>query len=742
AEVQECYRIMMRAMLDVTDNLEGDAIVPPPDIRIHDDNDPYLVVAADKGTATFSDIANGISMDHGFWLDDAFASGGSAGYDHKVMGITARGAWESVKRHFREAGKDTQTEDFTVVGVGDMSGDVFGNGMLLSEHIRLIAAFNHLHIFVDPDPDIAKSFAERSRLFKLPRSSWTDYDASTISEGGGVFERKAKSIPINAQLKAAFGIDADRLTPSELIQAILRADVELLWFGGIGTYVKAEAESHADVGDHANNAVRVGAKELRARVIGEGANLGMTQRARVEFGRTGGRLNTDAIDNSAGVDCSDHEVNIKILLREAEKAGTITRPERDVLLGEMTEEVSVLVLRDNYLQTQAITVTHQLGGHLLDRIARYMRTLERQNRLSRRLEDLPDDEELKDRFKEGLGFTRPELSVLLAYAKIELYDELLNSDIPDDPYMQGDLKRYFPEPLRERFPELIEKHRLRREIVATVLTNSIINRVGLAFIHEVKEVSGMPAPDIARAYVVSRETLGIRQLWRSIEALDNQVPATLQAVMLAEGGRLLQRSTAWCLREGGFGIDIGKTIDAYESGVRELSEGIVDVLSQANRKLVEETEAIYGAQGVPEDVARHVAILPVLFSAWDIERLARRIQLPVLEVARTYFGIGARFGFDWLRRAAESLPADTAWNKQAVVAIVDDLFAAQSDLTQRILDVRPDGATSEEAIAAWADGRRPIIARTEQLLAELQSTPAHDFAMLAVANRQLKSLGV
>ena len=447
-EVVECYQTMMRGILDLTDNLVAGEIVPPRDVVRLDGDDPYLVVAADKGTATFSDIANGISEEFGFWLGDAFASGGSAGYDHKKMAITARGAWESVKRHFRERDKDIQSEEFTAVGVGDMSGDVFGNGMLLSKHMLLLGAFNHLHVFIDPNPDPEVSWAERRRLFDLPRSSWGDYDPRLISPGGGVFDRVAKSVPLSPEIRELFGIEQERVTPNELISKMLVAEVELLWFGGIGTYVKARDETHAMVGDRANDPLRVDAREVRAKVIGEGANLGVTQRARIELGQCGGRLNTDSIDNSAGVDCSDHEVNIKILLGEVEAAGDLTRKQRDQLLKEMTDEVAELVLRDNYLQTQAITVTHRLGARLSDRTARFIRGLERAGRLDRKIEFLPDDEAMAERIQRGLGFTRPEIAVLLSYAKMELYEELLASDLPEAPYMETELSRYFPRPLR------------------------------------------------------------------------------------------------------------------------------------------------------------------------------------------------------------------------------------------------------------------------------------------------------
>ncbi|MDH3968345.1 MAG: NAD-glutamate dehydrogenase [Rhodospirillales bacterium] len=735
----ECYKTFLRGLLDITDNLKGAEVVPPRAVVRHDEDDPYLVVAADKGTATFSDIANGVSAEYGFWLDDAFASGGSAGYDHKKMAITARGAWESVKRHFREIGKDIQNEDFTCVGVGDMAGDVFGNGMLLSKHIKLIGAFNHLHIFIDPDPDPAASWAERKRLFDLPRSAWSDYDAKLISKGGGVFERRTKAIKLTPQIKKLFGIERDKVTPSELIAAMLKADAELLWFGGIGTYVKASYETHADVGDRANDALRVDATDLRAKVVGEGANLGVTQRARIEYDFRGGRCNTDSIDNSAGVDCSDHEVNIKILLGDIEAAGDMTRKQRDQLLRKMTDEVADLVLRDNYLQTQAITVTHQLGAHLIDRTARFMRALERVGQLDRAVEYLPDDETIAERQKQDVGFARAELAVLQSYAKIVLYEEILSSDLPDDLYLRDDLIGYFPGPLRKTYQKQITSHRLRREIVATVVTNELVNRVGLAFIHEAKEKTGMPAEDIARAYMVSRAIFGIPDLLQQIESLDNKVSAAAQSAMLMECGRLVERGTVWFLREAARPLDIRGEIESFGGGVKELAEGLEDLLSPADREATGQRAAGFIDQGVPEATAHRIASLGLLAPACDIVRIARNVGQPAQQVAKAYFDIGARFGFDWLRRAAGHLPTDTAWDKLAVTAVIDDLFGHQAQLTQRVLEVAGTGA-AEHVIEDWAESRRPLVARTEQLLAELQSTGTPDFAMLAVANRQLKTM--
>jgi glutamate dehydrogenase len=742
----ECYKTFVRGLLDITDNLKRGKIVPPRQVLRYDGDDPYLVVAADKGTATFSDIANGVSADYGFWLDDAFASGGSAGYDHKKMAITARGAWESVKRHFRELGKDIQQETFTCIGCGDMSGDVFGNGMLLSKKILLVGAFNHMHIFVDPTPDPEASWVERKRLFDLPRSAWSDYDAKLISRGGGIFDRSAKSIKVTPEMKQLFDISKDSVTPTELIQAMLLAEVELLWFGGIGTYVKAESESHLDVGDRANDSLRVNGEELRAKVIGEGANLGVTQLGRIEYGMAGGRCNTDFIDNSAGVDCSDHEVNIKILLGDAEQAGKMTRKERNKLLEKMTDEVAQQCLRDNYLQSQAITVTHLLGGHLLDRFARFMRTLEKAGQLNRRIEYLPDDEEVLERMKRGEGLTRAEVAVLLSYSKLVLYDQLLESNLPDDSYFAADLTTYFPKPLREPFAAQIERHRLKREIVVTVVSNGLINRVGINFVHEVREKTGMPPEEIVKAYVVTREIFGMRKLWAEIEALDNKVPAKLQAQMLVECGRLIERETVWLLREIGIPLDIAGEVGRFGTGVATLIDRIESLLSPADLDLLELRSGQFTEQGAPRTLARRIASLPMLAPVCDIVRIAATLKLPVEQVAQAYFRIGERFGFDWLRRSAGSLPTDTAWDKLAVSAIIDDFYGHQSELTTRVLNGngktkgKGAGDGTDKVIATWSAGREPLVARTEQLLEELKASGAPDFAMLAVANRQLKSM--
>ncbi|MBT3358077.1 MAG: NAD-glutamate dehydrogenase [Rhodospirillales bacterium] len=742
AEGIECYKILMRGLLDVTDDLKGSDVVPPLEVVRHDGDDPYLVVAADKGTATFSDIANGVSIEYGFWLDDAFASGGSQGYDHKGMGITARGAWESVKRHFREIGVNTQTEDFSVVGVGDMSGDVFGNGMLLSKHIKLIAAFNHLHIFVDPDPDPAKTFAERKRMFELPRSSWADFDKKLLSKGGEIFERSAKTLKLSKQIQARFGFETDTVTPNELLLAILKAEVDLLWFGGIGTYVKASGESQLEAGDRANDAIRVNAPELRCKVLAEGANLGATQRGRIEYALSGGRLNTDAIDNSAGVDCSDHEVNIKVLLGAVVAEGDMTMKQRNTLLEKMTDEVGLLVLRDNYLQTQAISRGEAQGIEYLDDQARFMRFLERDGLLNRAVEFLPDEETLVDRRAAKQGLTRPELSVLVPYAKLWLYEKLLASDLPDDPRLVNDLVRYFPEPLHVAYRGAIESHRLRREIIATIITNSMVNRIGGTFVMRLMEETGMPPAEIARAYTIVRKVFNLRELWQEVEGLDYKAPAAVQIAMLHEINRLVERATLWFLRSGTQPLDISAQVAAFQDGLATLRENLANTLTPAYLADLKERAGVFVKQGVPEDLAIRVAAQVNLYSGLDIIRLAGARKMDVVAVSRIYFSLGGQFRLGRLRAAAESLSSDTHWQKLAVRALVEEIYTHQSALTAQVLDTAGKSKDPAAIIEKWIGANESAVARTEQMLAELWTGKVDDLAMIAVASRQLRSLAV
>jgi len=736
-----CYKDYLRGLLDITDNRVGDRIVPPAGVKRHDSDDPYLVVAADKGTATFSDYANGISQEYGFWLGDAFASGGSAGYDHKAMGITARGAWESVKRHFREMGVDTQTSDFTVAGIGDMSGDVFGNGMLLSPHIRLVAAFDHRHIFLDPNPDPAAAFAERERLFKLPRSSWADYDAKLISPGGGTHPRSAKSIAITPEVAKVLAITAPSLTPTELVSAILKAPVDLLYNGGIGTYVKAQGETHAQVGDRANDALRVNGSELRCKVVAEGGNLGCTQLGRVEFAQAGGRIYTDAIDNSAGVDTSDHEVNIKILLGLPISEGELTEKQRNALLAEMTDDVAALVLRDNYFQTQALSVTGRIALQLLDAQQRFIQFLEKQGRLNRAIEFLPSDEEMDERRARGVGLTAPERAVVLAYCKIWLYDELLASRLPDDPWVATALARYFPQALRDRYAAYMPRHPLKREIIATHVTNSMVNRVGSTLIHRLMETTGAKPDEIVRAYLLTREIFGFVSLWQAVEALDNKVSDAVQSAMLIESSSLLERGTTWFLRSRRLTDPMADTIALIQPRAEALATKLPDLQDAGDKARVDAAVAAYVAQGVPQDLATRVVTLDTLYSTLDIVEVADATKRPVELVARIYFDLSTRLGVPWLRERIAALPADQHWRMLAKAAMLDDLSGLQRSIASEVLMGGADIDKSRELIAAWRDRNGRAIERQAQLLTELHAAGTVEPEMLSVALRELRSLG-
>ena len=739
-EVTACYSTMMRGLLDITDNRVDGKIVAPPEVVRYDDDDPYLVVAADKGTATFSDLANSIAQEYGFWLDDAFASGGSAGYDHKKMGITARGAWESVKQLFRELGVDIQSTDFTVVGIGDMSGDVFGNGMLLSRHIKLVGAFNHLHVFLDPDPDPEAAFAERERLFTLPRSSWSDYDTAKISEGGGVWPRTAKSIPLSEQTRRALGVEAEALTPNELINAMLKAPVDLLWNGGVGTYVKASRETHANAGDRANDAVRVDGAELRAKVVGEGGNLGFTQLGRVEYALGGGRINTDFIDNSAGVDCSDHEVNIKILLNQVVGDGDLTRKQRDKLLADMTDDVATAVLQDNYRQVQAISVTEAQAPHLLDEHVRLIRSLERAGRLDRRLECLPDNEELAERRAAGKGLTRPELAVLLAYAKITLQEELVASDVPEDDYLSDDLERYMPPKLRERFRRQLRQHPLRRDIIATYVTNSMVNRAGSTFASRLRDETGASPPDVARAYTIAREVFDIRRLWKDLAALDNVVPAEVQLELQAEGRKMIERSALWFLRNRRQPLDIASTVSHFAPGIASLAEELPKLLAPADSEALDRLADRFVRNGVPTELATRVASLDALFSGLNVIEVASACGETVETVAAVYFALGYRLDLHWLRDQIARLPSETHWQTLAQGALRDDLYSEQRELTAEVLRRGTEDRDAETLIDSWMEENRSSVERANVILADLKEAEGLDIAMLSVALREIRNL--
>ena len=734
-----CYQTFLRGMLDVTDNRVDGKVVPPRDVVRHDGDDPYLVVAADKGTATFSDYANAIAKEYGFWLDDAFASGGSAGYDHKKMAITARGAWESVKRHFRELGVNTQSTDFTVAGIGDMSGDVFGNGMLLSRHIRLVAAFDHRHIFLDPAPEAEASFRERERLFKLPRSSWADYDAKVISKGGGIFPRTAKSVPLSPEVQKVLNVSGKTLTPNELISAILKAPVDLLYNGGIGTYVKSRHRSHAEVGDRTNDAIRVNGADLRCKVVAEGGNLGFTQLGRVEYALKGGRINTDAIDNSAGVDCSDHEVNIKILLGAAVREGQLPEAERNPLLAEMTDEVAALVLRDNYFQTQSLAVSGTLAPALLDAQERFIKGLEKGGRLNRALEYLPDDEEFAERRAAKTGLTALERAVLLAYSKIALYDELLASNVPDDLFISTALERYFPVPLRSRFKAQIDAHPLRREIIATHVTNSMINRVGSTFVHRMQEETGAAAPDVVRAYLIVREVFGMVDLWRATEALDYKVPDRVQTAMVIDAGRLIVRATLWFLRNRAHLADLTRSIEHFRSGAERLAALLPQLLPAAEQSAFAAAAKRLEKEGVPRELAVRCAAFDAMFSALDIVEVADSIRRDIEPVAHLHFALSGELDFPWIRARIGALPADSHWHTLAKAALRDDLGGMLRALAADAL--RTDGSGDPAAqIAAWKSRNAVLYERFRQVLTDLRASESPDLAMLSVAMRELRNL--
>ncbi|AQZ66543.1 NAD-specific glutamate dehydrogenase, large form [[Actinomadura] parvosata subsp. kistnae] len=742
AEGVACYRMFISGLLDITDNLVDGKVVPPPDVVRHDGDDTYLVVAADKGTATFSDIANSVAKEYGFWLGDAFASGGSIGYDHKAMGITARGAWESVRYHFRTMGVDVQTTDFTVAGIGDMSGDVFGNGMLLSEHIRLVAAFDHRHIFVDPSPDAARSFAERQRLFELPRSSWEDYDAKLISAGGGVFPRTAKSIQITPQMREALGIPSGiaSMAPNDLISAILKAPVDLLWNGGIGTYVKSTTESHADVGDKANDVLRVNASDLRCKVVGEGGNLGFTQLARIEFALNGGLVNTDFIDNSAGVDTSDHEVNIKILLDQVVRDGELTDKQRNQVFTSMTDEVADLVLRDNYAQNVVLDAARTQAVEMLHIHARYLRKLERDGLVNRELEFLPSDKTLAERRQARLGLTAPEFSVLLAYTKLVADAELLGSDLPDDPYLASWLVSYFPSALRERFRTYMDEHPLRREIITTRVVNELVNSAGTTFMFRFGEETGASTPDIVRAYLVAREVFDLPSFYRAVEELDNQVDTGTQIAMLLEARKLAERGTRWLLVNRRPPLDLAGSVSFFVKGVNGLLAHIPKLVTGPDLAAYEERRDSYVARGVPQELAERVAGMVPAYSTLDLVEIASLTGRPVSEVAEVYFDLADRLQLARLRERVIALPRDNRWNSIARSALRDDLYAAHASLTRDVLAHSKPGLPPEERLARWTEANSAAVARARQTLSEIWESDHFDLATLSVALRAIRTL--
>ncbi|KKC98548.1 NAD-glutamate dehydrogenase [Photobacterium halotolerans] len=742
AEGQRCYKRFIRALLDVTDNIIEGEIVYPSNVVRHDEDDPYLVVAADKGTATFSDLANSVSADYNFWLGDAFASGGSNGYDHKKMGITAKGGWESVKRHFRELGIDCQTTDFTCAGVGDMAGDVFGNGMLLSKHTRLVAAFNHMHIFLDPNPDSASSWEERNRLFNLPRSSWEDYDASLISEGGGVFSRRSKSIKLSPQIQKLLGTRKQSLTPNEVIKLILTMEVDLLWNGGIGTYVKAASETHADVGDRANDGLRVNGGELRAKIVGEGGNLGMTQLGRVEFAINGGRVNTDFIDNVGGVDCSDNEVNIKILLNGLVAAGDLTYKQRNLLLEQMEDEVGDIVLDDAYTQSESISVTQHQSVQLLKEQIRFIHHLEKEGKLDRGLEYLPDDDTLAEREKDGIGLTRPELAVLVAYGKMVLKEELVTEEITEDPYHNRLLPAYFPKALQEKYRTQMENHPLKGELIATSLANQMSNEMGCNFVTRLQEETGSTVAEISSAYSVGRDVFGFEQFFEQIRELDNKVPAHVQYDMMYRCRRMLRRITRWFLRNRDRKMGIEEQIAFYQPTLNNLRDNLEQYLVAEEVQEHNDQANSMINEGVPAQLAHNIARLSSLYSAMDIAQSAKELNKDVGFIARVYFVLGAQLSLHWFLQQVHNQPVENHWQALARASFREDLDWQQRQLTSAVIGAGKGTEKPETLIEMWIEHHHSAIQRWESVLAEFKVGTAHEFAKFSVAMRELVLLNL
>ncbi len=735
----DCYKTFISGLLDITDNVVDGKVVTPDRIVRRDGEDPYLVVAADKGTATFSDIANELSADYGFWLDDAFASGGSAGYDHKKMGITARGAWEAVKRHFREQGLDTQKDAFTVAGIGDMAGDVFGNGMLLSRKIKLVAAFNHMHIFLDPDPDMPASFRERQRLFKKPRSSWSDYKDNLISKGGGVFSRQAKTIRLSTEARKLLDTDARSMQPDELISAILRMPVDLLWNGGIGTYVKASTESHSDVGDRSNDNLRVDANELRCKVVGEGGNLGLTQRARIEFSLAGGRINTDFIDNSAGVDSSDREVNIKILMSDVVKKKNMSRGKRNEFLASMTDNVAELVLRNNYLQTQSISMSEIRSVERIDEIAQLITNLESTGLLDREIEYLPEESAIDDRRARKQGFTRPELAVVLSYAKIDLYNGLIDSGVSLVDFLIIDPVRYFPTELRRRYYDFIPGHRLSRQILATLIANDVVNRMGPAFVKRVQDDTGADIVTIARAYTVARQICRTRRLFQKIESLDNEIPARAQMSMMFEVSRTLRHACYWLIEQFGDDLQIESTVERLKERMTKVYRRTPATLSPSARERQEKAAAEYIDMGVSESLANRMSALLLTRVALDIADLSFISKRDVLDTAKLYAALNHHLSLFWLHAGAEDLAVQGRWQAVARSNLREEFYRLRRDLAQRLLVKRGKRPLSA-SLDKWLDEHDEAIARFRNMIDEMKLRGDFDFATLSVAAQELRDL--
>jgi len=736
-----CYKTFLRGLLDITDNVIDGKVEHPHNVIMHDAPDPYLVVAADKGTATFSDTANGISQEYNFWLGDAFASGGSVGYDHKKMGITAKGAWISVMRHFREFGIDTQSQDFTCVGIGDLAGDVFGNGMLLSKHIKLVAAFNHIHIFLDPNPDSQKSFKERERMFNLPRSTWMDYDKSLISKGGGVFERSAKSIAISPEIKEILKISEDELSPTDLMRAILKAPVDLLWNGGIGTYVKSQDETNQDVGDKANDLLRINGNELNCKVVGEGGNLGFTQKGRIEFARNSGRINTDAMDNSAGVDCSDHEVNIKIALISAMKSKKINLEERNKILEAMTDDVSALVLSDNRLQTQAISIAQSLGASSLGEQSQFLDSLEKSGLLNRAIEFLPNRKEIDKLQIEQKGLTRPELCVMLAYSKMDIYNKILASDLVKDQYFEKELLAYFPKLMQQKLSSEILNHQLRNEIIATQITNFVVNRIGITFINQICQDSGFSLVEVVKNFIIACDSFRIREIWQEVENLDGKVPLATQMQMFLSANKLIERSVLWLLRNQIKG-SLAEIISRFQKIADELLEFLPSVLAKASIESFVRKIERYCINKVDRKLAERVASMDPVASAFDISEIALSTKLDIKIIAEIYFAVGTRFSLKWLRSRLNKISLNNHWQKLSSKTVLEDLYSYQMRLAKDIAEfsLKNKNKSVENLIEDWSKNSIFLIERFDNFILELKNEQNPDLSMFVVALNRLKPL--
>lgn len=740
AEGVECYKTFIRALLDITDNYVNDKLVQPRDVVVHDEPDAYLVVAADKGTATFSDIANGISKEYEHWLGDAFASGGSNGYDHKAMGITAKGAWESVKQHFREMGTDCQSEDFTVVACGDMSGDVFGNGMLLSKHIRLQVAFNHMHIFVDPNPDSATSYKERERLFNLQRSGWNDYNEKLISKGGGVFEKSAKKIELTPEIQEMLGVKAKTLSPSEFINTALKMKADLFWNGGIGTYVKSSEETNLQVGDRANDSVRVNGKDMQVKVIGEGGNLGCTQLGRIEYMQHGGRANADFIDNAGGVNCSDNEVNIKILLNGVMSEGGLTEKRRNNLLASMTDEVSEIVIKDNYRQTQSISITESRAPSMVKEHMRFIHGLEKTVNLDRALEFLPTDDELLEREADGRGLTRAELAVLLAYGKIELKDSLRIPEVTENSYFESYLLEYFPKPLRQKYLTNMQSHPLKDEIIAMCLANEMANLMGTNFAFRVIDEVGANIGEVAQCYVMAKEAFNLTSLCESIEALDNKVPAIVQTKMMFQARRIVRRATRWFVRNRSKDQTIEEVINFFKKGITELQKNVHKTLEAKEAQGIEKEISSLVEQGVPAKLAKQVGYLSTMFSAMDIIELSIENELPVLTVAEVYYKLGAEVDLHWFLNQIIAQPVSNHWQAFARSAFREELDYQQRNLIEAVLPLTSKYKAPETRIKHFLADHDDLLSRWREMVSDFKQSGTHEFAKFSVALRELQIL--